>query len=183
MLSTLPLKVHRNSLCGIGQPPDFVKKNTHPTSKSFILLLTLLIVSSLLSGTSCRSGPASATFASVTIAGKTPEEICQTTGAVFREDGYKVALLTPDRMVFEKEASRAESIAYSGVVDTHYGAITLVRVRAELVDLGEGSHRLQCQAYMVRNAGDSFFADESRLVNMRSRPYQNLLDKVAKRLK
>jgi hypothetical protein len=36
---------------------------------------------------------------------------------------------------------------------------------------------------MVRNAGDSFFEDESRLTNLRSRPYQNLLGKVAKRLK
>ena len=160
-----------------------MNKHTQSTSKSFVLQLILFAVSGLLIGTGCRSGPASASFASVTIAGKTPEEICQTTGAVFREDGYKVALLTPDRMVFEKEASRAESIAYSGVVDTHYGAITLVRVRAELIDFGEGSYRLQCKAYMVRNAGDSFFADESPLVNVRSRPYQNLLDKVAKRLK
>jgi hypothetical protein len=142
-----------------------------------------LLVTCLLLVAGCKSGPASASFAAVTIAGKTPDEICQTAGAVFREDGYKVALLTPERMVFEKEASRAESIAYSGVVDTHYGAVTLVRVKAELVDLGEGSQRLQCQAYMVRNAGDSFFSDESRLVNMRSRSYQNLLDKVAKRLK
>jgi hypothetical protein len=152
-------------------------------SKLPIVLLMSLTATSLVLVAGCRSGPASASFASVDIAGKTPDEICQTAGAVFREDGYKVALLSPERMVFEKEASRAESIAYSGVVDTHYGATTLVRVRAELVDLGEGSHRLQCQAYMVRNAGDSFFEDESRLVNMRSRPYQNLLDKVAKRLK
>jgi hypothetical protein len=36
---------------------------------------------------------------------------------------------------------------------------------------------------MVRDAGDSFFEDESRLINMRSRPYQKLLDKVAKALK
>jgi hypothetical protein len=160
-----------------------VNKHTCPTAKLLLLVSTLFVVAGLLSGTGCQSGPASASFASVTIPGKTPEEICQTAGAVFREDGYKVALLSPEQMVFEKEASRGESLAYSGVVDTHYGATTLVRVRAELVDLGEGSHRLQCQAYMVRNAGDSFFADESRLVNMRSRPYQNLLDKVAKRLK
>jgi hypothetical protein len=36
---------------------------------------------------------------------------------------------------------------------------------------------------MVRNAGDSFFEDASPLANIRSRPYQNLLDKVAERLK
>ena len=36
---------------------------------------------------------------------------------------------------------------------------------------------------MVSNAGDSFFEDEHRLANFRSRPYQDLLDEVAKRLK
>src|SRR5690242_11250356 len=111
-------------------------------SKLPALPVMSLMVAAWLLVLGCKSGPASASFASVDISGKSPDEICQTAGTVFREDGYKVALLTPEKMVFEKEASRAESIAYSGVVDTHYGAVTLVRVRAELVDLGEGSHRL-----------------------------------------
>ena len=133
--------------------------------------------------TSCRTGPSSASFASVVIPGKTPDEICKTAAVVFQQDGYQVAQLTPSSMVFQKEASRGQSIAYGGVVDTHYGALTLVRVRAQLVDLGAGSHRLQCQASMVRDAGDSFFEDESRLINLRSGPYQRLLNKVAKSLK
>ena len=82
-----------------------------------------------------------------------------------------------------KEATRRQSIAYNGVVNTHYGAVTMVRVKAEMLDLGNGSQRLQCQASIVRNAGDSFFEDESRLTNLRSGPYQSLLDKVAKQLK
>ena len=86
-------------------------------------------------------------------------------------------------MVFEKEGTRANNLAYNGVVGTHYGAQTIVRVKTELVELGGGSHRLQCQAYMVRNAGDSFFEEEQRLANVRRGPYQTLLDEVAKRLK
>ncbi len=152
-----------------------------PKASTFCCL-TLVALCAFLS-TSCRTGPASASFASVVIPGKTPDEICRTTASVFQADGYQVAQLTPASMVFQKEGSRGQSLAYGGVVDTHYGAVTLVRVRAELVDLGAGSYRLQCQASMVRNAGDSFFEDESRLVNLRSRPYQNLLDKVAKQLK
>jgi hypothetical protein len=127
--------------------------------------------------------PAGASFASVIITGKTPDEVCKTTGAVFQEDGYMVRVLNPARMVFEKEGSRAQALAYGGVVDTHYGAVTLVRVRAELVDLGAGGQRLQCKAYMVRDAGSSFSEDESALLNFRSGPYQKLLDEVAKRLK
>ena len=66
---------------------------------------------------------------------------------------------------------------------SHYGAVTIIRVRVSLVDLGSGKHRLQCQASMVSGAGDSFFENEARLANFRSGPYQDLLDEVAKRLK
>jgi hypothetical protein len=138
----------------------------------------------LLLATGCRLGePSSASFASVVIPGRTQDEICKTTAAVFQEDGYQVGSLNPASMIFQKEGTRGQSLAYGGVVGTHYGEVTMVRVRAQLVDLGAGSYRLQCQASMVRDAGDSFFEDESRLANLRSGPYQALLDKVAKRLK
>ena len=94
-----------------------------------------------------------------------------------------VGSLNPTAMVFQKEASRSQSLAYGGAVDTYYGSSTAVRVKAQLVDMGMGTYRLQCQAFMVRKANDSFFQDESPLLNIRSRPYQNLLDKIAKKLK
>jgi hypothetical protein len=75
------------------------------------------------------------------------------------------------------------NLAYEGVVGTHEGAQTLVRVKMDLVNLGSGSYRLQCQAYVVRGAGDAFFEEEQRLANVRSGPYQSLLNKVAKQLK
>ncbi len=154
----------------------------HLTGSTLFCTFALLIAAALAAG--CQTGgPASASFASVTIPGKTPQEICNTTGAVFQEDGYQVMSLNPSAMIFQKEASKGTSIAYNGMVNTHSGAVTLIRVRAELVPLGAGSHRLQCQASIVRGAGDAFFEDESKLTNLRSRPYQNLLDKVAKRLK
>jgi hypothetical protein len=154
----------------------------HLTSKTVAAVALMFLSALLVAG--CGTGkPAGASFASVVIPGKTPEEICKTTGSVFQADGYKIMTLTPSSMVFMKEATRGQSMAYNGVVNTSYGAVTMVRVKAELVDLGNGSQRLQCQAAMVRNAGDSFFEDESRLINLRSRPYQNLLDKVAKQLK
>jgi len=146
------------------------------------LLATLLLT--LFAVTACHTGqPASASFASVMIPGKSSGEICQTAATVFQENGYRVRSLNPAAMVFEKEASRGTSLAYSGAVDTYYGATTVVRVKAELVDLGAGSQRLQCKAYMVRNASDSFFEDESALLNIRSGPYQSILNQVANRLK
>jgi hypothetical protein len=126
--------------------------------------------------------PASASFASVIIREQEPEVISKTAVAVFQEDGYR-ASSQDGQLIFEKESSRMTNIAYEGVVGSHYGAQTLVRVKVSLVDLGAGAHRLQCQAYIVKDAGDKFFAEEQKLANIRSRPFQNLLDEVASRLK
>lgn len=164
---------------------DAIKAVANDTVKGetrFVMFAVSAIGAILFAG--CHLGqPASASFASVVIPGKSQEDICTTTAAVFQEDGYQVGALNPDNMVFQKEGSRGQSLAYGGVVDTHYGASTMTRVRAQLVDLGAGSYRLQCQASVVRNANDALFEDESRLANIRSGPYQSLLNKVAERLK
>jgi hypothetical protein len=147
-------------------------------------LLAVCLAVMAIAGTGCHLGqPGSASFATVVIQQRSPEEIQAAAVQVFQEDGYTANATGPGQLLFEKEGSRANNLAYNGVVGTHYGAQTLVRVKTEIVDLGGGAHRLQCQAYMVKNAGESFFEDESRLSNLRSGPYQNLLDKVASRLK
>jgi hypothetical protein len=157
-----------------------------PTMKILTTLLgslSLLLMCGL-TGTGCSSlnKPASASFASVTISGKSAGEIRDATIAVFRENGYQV-FGSSRGLTFEKEGSKANSIARDGFVGSHYGAVTIIRVRAELVDLGNGAQRLQCQASMVSGVGDAFTEDEHRLANYRSGPYQDLLDEVAKRLK
>ena len=110
-------------------------------------------------------------------------QIRDATVQVFREGGYAAFDAGPGQMVFQKEGTKMNNIGQNGVVGSYYGAQTIIRVRAQIVDLGTGTFRLQCQAYMVRNAGDSFFEDEHPLVNARRGPYQRLLNKVAKRLK
>jgi hypothetical protein len=148
------------------------------------LLLTSLALLLVLPTTGCStvSGPASASFASVTIRNHSPEEIASATTQVFAADGYRGGATASGQMTFEKEASRATSFAREGLVNTTYGAQTINRVRAEIVPLGDGSHRLQCKAYMVSGGSDPFFQDEVPLANVRSAPYQSLLNKVAKQL-
>jgi hypothetical protein len=144
-----------------------------PALGLFLLLLT-----------GCHLGrPGSASFASIVIPSHSREEILAVTGQVFRDDGYRARTTDSGKMIFEKEGSRANDIAFNGVVGTHYGAQTLVRVKTDIVELNDGTKRLQCQAYMVRDAGDAFFEEESRLSNFRGGPYQKLLDQVARKLK
>ena len=140
----------------------------------------------VLSGAGCGSlgGPGSASFASVTIQNRSLEEVVGATTKVFSADGYTGGVSGPGKMVFQKEASRATTMSREGLLATHYGARTVDRVRVEIDSLGGGtSYRLQCQAYVVRNAGDSMLEDEVRLANLRGAPYQSLLNKVKKQLK
>jgi hypothetical protein len=154
----------------------------HKKLNTLLKFLSLTLVCGLFS-TGCHLGqPSSASFASVTISGKSAGQIRDATVAVFRENGYR-AYASGQQLVFEKEGTRANTISRDGLVGAQAGAVTIIRVRADLVDLGPGSYRLQCHAFMVSNAGDSFFENEARLANFRSRPYQDLLDEVAKRLK
>jgi len=141
-----------------------------------------LLFALILAGCRGLNQPAAASFASVVIANHPPEEIQAAVGQVFREDGYAGRATGPGRMLFEKEGTRANSLAYNGIAGTQAGAGVQVRVRTELVDLGGKTYRLQCQAFMLRNAGDSFFEEETRLSNLRGGPYQKLLDETARRL-
>ena len=138
-----------------------------------------------LAGAGCNSlsGPGSASFASVTITNHTQEEIATATAQVFGADGYSGRASGSGQMVFQKEASRATTFSREGLVATHEGAQTLNRVRVDIVSLTATSYRVQCQAFVVTGAGDSFFEDDVRLSNLRSAPYRSLLNKVAKALK
>ncbi len=149
-----------------------------------ILMGSLLLLALGLFGPGCSSlgKPASASFASVTIRGKTAQQILDATVAVFQENDYE-GHGSEQGLVFEREGSKLNSISREGVVGSHYGAVTIIRVRVQLVELAPDSYRLQCHAAMVSNANDAFMQDEHPLANFRSRPYQKLLDEVAKRLK
>jgi hypothetical protein len=150
-------------------------------SKSLFLPAALVLCGLLAGG--CSSLPNSASFASVVIKDRTVEQIRDATVAVFTAEGYAGSAAAGGQLVFTKEGSRLNTISRDGLYATQQGASTLVRVKVKLVNLAPDTHRLQCDAFMVSGAGDSFFEEEHRLANFRSRPYQNLLDKVARQLK
>jgi hypothetical protein len=133
----------------------------------------------------CRNldKPGAASFASVNISGKTPQQIHEATIKVFQADGFAGGSVTQVEMRFQREGTRGETVAYGGLSDTYYGNYVAVRVKATLVDLGSGTYRLQCQAYVVRDAGNSVFEDATPLPPRKGKPYQKLLDKVAEELK
>lgn len=154
-----------------------------PWSPDRILLSAVCALTFLTAGCRSLDGPASASFASVTIRGQTEEAIAAATTAVFEADGYSGVPAGSGRMVFEKEASRARTLSRAGLIATQAGERTVNRVRVEIIPLDDGAHRLQCQAYVVNRSGDSFFEEEIPLSHLRGGAYQSLLRQVDANLK
>jgi hypothetical protein len=130
----------------------------------------------------CKSmnKPVSASFASVRIQGHTAEQVRAASVVVFQQDGYTAVAGKRSDLVFEKEGSRWDQIAYGNWVNE---SPVWLRVRVSMVPLSDDTFRLQCQAYKVRNKGDPLAEDQVRIGNSHSKPYQALLDEVLGQLK
>ncbi len=145
-----------------------------------LVTLVALLTTLFLTGCKSSSGGADSGFASVVIRDRSEAQIRQTAETVFKADGYDAFGTPGGRMTFEKRGSRANDLAYGGWIEDR---TTRVRVKAEIVLLPDGAHRLQCQAYMVAHAGDTLFQEEHKLSSFSAGPYRKLLDETARRLK
>ena len=144
-------------------------------------LLCLLLAAS--TGCSSWGKPLSSSYASVDITNSTPMEIRAATIEVFKDAEYQ-AYFGEDSSswLFEREATRGESLAYNGIVATRYGETTLMRVKTKLFDRGNGRYRLSCKPFIVTDAASFHGGHEIALSGMRSGEFQDLLDKVAEKL-
>lgn len=144
---------------------------------------TVVILAAILSsGCSSMDKPASASFASVVIANQTPEKIHQATIAVFQDNGYHMIPQSDDSLVFQREATRGETIDYAGFVGAQQGEQVAMRVRVQIVAKDASAYWLQCKAYAVRSPDQPVFENTTALFNFQSKPYQKLMDQVAEKL-
>ena len=139
-----------------------------------------VLLLSLLAGCASWNKPVSDSFASVTITNTTAIDVQAVTIQVFRAHQYQLAKIDPNthQMVFERQGTYGQSLAYNGIYGTQNGQGILDRVKTNLSDLGDGTCILGCQAYVVQDANSAFVAQEIKLSNLRSRPYQDILDKI-----
>lgn len=139
----------------------------------------LLAAVVLLGGVSCSSTPPGGKqFAVVTLRYTDEITVRRIVEAVFSEAGYEDASFSGEWR-YERKTSTMQQLAHGGWFDE--GGVR-ERVRLKLIPLSEGVYRLESQAMMVRNAGESFFEEEVKMTRLKSRPYQKLLDEVVKRL-
>ena len=140
-----------------------------------------LLALGALSLVGCQSArqPGSMSHASVQVKGRSLEDIRQTTTAVFRDAGYSLVATSQEEMVFDRPGSRRDATKWGG---WSAEGVTM-RVKVGLSRMTDGSDLLEAEVYAVQNSDDEFFRTERRNIVLNRRPYQKLLDEVAKRLK
>jgi hypothetical protein len=146
--------------------------------RPFVAGLFALGALSLIGCQSARQ-PGSMSHASIQVKGRSLEDIRQTTTAVFREAGYSLVATSQEEMVFDRPGSRRDAAKWGG---WSAEGVTM-RVKAGVSKMTDGSYLLEAEAYAVQNSDDEFFRTERRNILLNRRPYQKLLDEVARRMK
>lgn len=145
------------------------------------LLLPLAVLLALATFTGCRSAgePGDINHAAVQIHGRSLQQIQEATADVFQQNGYTQTGRDNWMMVFVRPGTQRDALKYGG----WSGDGVTIRVRVEFAPDTAESYWVKANAYAEQNSKDPFFRDESRSLMLNRRPYQNLLNQVAKTLK
>lgn len=160
-----------------GLAPGIARSDAFQFAGWFSLLLAVCLGSGGVSCSSTREG--AKPFAAVTLRGSDEPAIRSTVEAVFSEAGYHDASRR-GLWCYERGTSKMGQILYGGWFDDEG---VRERVKLDLIPLSEGVYRLESEAVMVRDPGDSFFEDEHRMTRLKSGPYLKLLEEVEKQLR
>ena len=153
--------------------------NTLSRTSSFAPALLLMALGALcMVGCASSKQAGSYSHGALTVKGRSDAQIRQVTKAVFAEDGYSLASEGPDYMVFQRPGSRRDALKWGG----WFGEGVVIRAKLRMTKLADDSCVLQVDMYAVRDAGDTVFEDESRMIMLNKQPYRKMLREVDKRL-
>ncbi|HSR87739.1 MAG TPA: hypothetical protein VLL07_02200 [Pontiella sp.] len=132
-----------------------------------------------LGGCETLSKPTGAAFASVEIKQHSRQEIEDATIRIFERAGYQ-SVVALDELVFESEGKEWMQLAYGSNIALADGGPVMERVKVRIVDLTDGTYRLQCNAYVIPPG--TYETKEVKLLITRSGPYRDLLEEIVREL-
>jgi len=153
-------------------------KTTIRTALKIAALLLAALCAGSFAGCASSKQPGGYSHGAVTVKNRSDAEIRQVTKAVFGEDQYALKSEGADYMQFERPGSRRDALKWGG----WFGEGVVIRAKLRMTRLAGDSCVLQLDMYSVRDAGDSVFESESRMIMANKRPYRQLMDEIGKRL-
>lgn len=146
----------------------------------FCLCLPLLCLAWLTTGCQSFKSAPDDCLASVVVSNRTPAEINTAVLGVFRRNSFQGGQTSSGHYRFERAGSTMNRLAYGDL----FGAGVAVRVLVSVTPMpGTVSTRISCNAEIVQDPGDPIVEDSYKVKKFQKKPYQDLLDEVANRLK
>lgn len=145
---------------------------------TLIVWLGSLTALTVLMGCETAGSSVSGSHAGVTIKGHGVTDVVLTTREVFADHGFTLARAETDRMIFERPGTKGEQVKYGSFGSTS----VVIRAKVDVQEMGPETFYLRCDMFTVRDAGQSVLEDETRMILMRAKPYQSIMDEVATRL-
>jgi hypothetical protein len=130
-------------------------------------MVTAVVASLLLLAGCLSDNPGSSSIAYVNISSHAAAAIRAETVRVFADDNYGLTLESGGQLVFERKATQRDQIMYG-----RYDESLVMRVVVSIESQRQGSCVLRADAYALHDR------DETKVLRIARRPYQDLLNRV-----
>lgn len=146
-------------------------------SALFLTLTAAFLFSACKSPQVAPGTPDDGSLASVFITNSTRAAISEVTFNVFRESGFMLKTSAGGELVFEREGTKWDTLAYGGWFESIW-----IRARIAVVAYELGVFRLSCKVYRVDGRGDLAMGEEKLVSRKSAEYYQGLLNQVRSRI-
>lgn len=130
----------------------------------------------------CRTAdpniPKTDSLAALVIYGADLQDIRKAARDVFQEDQFMQGETNATLLTFEKRGSMWNDITYGSFLNKE----AWVRAKLTIQLLEESQHLLECRVFMVRDYGENFFEEESKVSRFQRGHYQDLLEQIRLRV-
>lgn len=144
-------------------------------------LLSLLLACSFLGFTGCKTGRTDGepdSMSSIDVPQVPSDVLYLTIAYVLKENGYEVGKSTVEEMMFEKQATTMQDLAYGG-----WGSgPAWSRVRIRTKQLVDGGYRIDMTASWVRDRGSKSMEEEKPVSKLGGGPFRTLLKEIRSKL-
>ena len=151
------------------------------TRSALIPAALFLVITALGPGCKSKPPPPSKSLAYVEIKGKTALEIARVISAVFKEADYIPARLPANNkmmLMFEQQGNTGDMLMYGDWTSNK----PWYRVKLSIKTLDSETELVECEAFRVKEYGDTRFEEETKLTHSKKGHFQELLDRVKQRL-
>jgi hypothetical protein len=131
-------------------------------------------------GPGCQSvgEPESSSHASLRYTWPSLQDIQRSIDKVFGEHGFMLEKRTGEQWVLDRPGTTSDMLKWGGLE----GKNVVIRAKLKSRPIGPSVYLVECDVFVVHDKGQRFFEEETRLMMLKRRDYQNLLVEARRRL-